>query len=337
MTTGNNQKNSRPGSSNKALTVLADEDGMRLDRFCAARIESLSRNQVQKLNGAGCILVDGVDRPDHYAVSEGERVAVTIPTADTPGAPQPQAIPIRVVYEDDHILVVNKPADLVVHPAHGNLHGTLVNALLGRGVVLSALGGNDRPGIVHRLDKDTTGLMVVAKSDEAYRVLAERIKEHRLEKTYHAIVWGNLGVRSKTIEAAIARHPVNRQKMAVVARGGRRAVTEAFVVDSFELFDYIRVVTQTGRTHQIRVHLTHISHPILGDTVYRGGRKAMPSRARLREHLTSLLGAMQRQALHASGLAFAHPITDARLEFRIPLPDDMRIALEMLHCWKQGG
>lgn len=310
-----------------------EDEGVRLDRFCAARIASLSRTQIQKLNAAGAVTVDGARRADHYALSPGEIVAVKLPDVDErPEAPVPQVIPVRIAYEDSSIVVVNKSADLVVHPAHGNRDGTLVNALLGRGTRLATLGGPDRPGIVHRLDKDTTGLLVVTKTDEAYRKFSEDLKARRVRKVYHAIVWGNLGVRTRTIDASIARHPVHRQKMAVAARAGREALTEVFVVDSFEHFDYIRVAILTGRTHQIRVHLAHISHPILGDPLYGGRRsKGLPSQTRLRNHISALLKAMPRQALHASRLSFDHPVTGKRMDFKTGLPDDMRAVLERLH------
>jgi 23S rRNA pseudouridine1911/1915/1917 synthase len=329
----NNQKNSqsnRPPS--ESLQVTAEEEGIRLDRFCATRIPSLSRNQVQKLNESGRITVDGRNRSDHYALSSGEAVVVILPEIREDELPVAQDIPITIVYEDEHIVVINKTADFVVHPAHGNRDGTVVNALLGRGVQLSQLGGPERPGIVHRLDKDTSGLMVVAKTDDAYRKLSQDIKDRLMSKTYHAIAWGNLGLREQTIDAAVARHPVFRQKMAVARRGGREALTEVFVVDSFEHFDYIRVVTLTGRTHQIRVHLAHISHPILGDDLYGGRRsKVLPSQTRLRNYISALQKAMPRQALHASRLSFEHPITGVRMNLKAGLPEDMRTVLEKLH------
>jgi 23S rRNA pseudouridine1911/1915/1917 synthase len=321
-------------AKNSTVELVAgdDDSGLRLDVFCAARIDSLSRNQIQKLNKAGGITVDGVKRPDHHALASGETVRVTMPEPQVASAPTPQDIPLSVVYEDDDILVVNKQAGIVVHPAHGNREGTVVNAVLGRGSVLSALGGDERPGVVHRLDKDTSGLLVLAKSDAAYRGLSERIKDRRVEKTYHAIVWGNLGVVEQVIDEPIGRHRVQRQKMAVDRSRGREAVTKVLVVDSFERFDYIRVTTLTGRTHQIRVHLAFISHPILGDPVYGGQRRrGLHSDKRTRDHVSMLLKIMHRQALHASKLSFEHPATLRRLYFKTALPEDMRLVLESLN------
>ena len=314
------------------LIAEANDDGLRLDVFCAAKIDSLSRNQIQKLNKSGGITVDGVKRPDHYALSSGETVRLAIPEPEIAAAPVPQDIPLNVVYEDDDILVVNKRPGIVVHPAHGNREGTVVNAVLGRGSVLSALGGDERPGVVHRLDKDTSGLMVLAKSDAAYKGLAERIKARRMEKVYHAIVWGNLGVAERTIDEPIGRHRVHRQRMTVDRGRGREAITKVLVVDSFEYFDYIRVTTLTGRTHQIRVHLAFISHPILGDPVYGGQQKrGLQSNKRTRDRVSTLLKTMPRQALHASRLSFEHPVSLRHLSFKTALPEDMRLVLESLN------
>ncbi|MFQ5510381.1 MAG: RluA family pseudouridine synthase [Candidatus Krumholzibacteriia bacterium] len=327
-------------NNEEVLPVGPDAAGRRLDVFCAANIPLLSRSQVQRINREGAIEVDGVRRPGHYLLKTGETVRVTVAVRPQADPPKPQDIPLRVVWEDDDILVVNKDAGLVVHPAYGNEDGTMVNAILGRGSRLSALGGEDRPGIVHRLDKDTSGLIVAAKSDRAYRGLSEQVRTGGFHKTYHAIVWGNLTPRRQTIDAPISRHPVHRKKMAVARRGGKAAITEVFVVDSFEYFDYIRVVTLTGRTHQIRVHLTHASHPILGDDVYGGRRrKGLPSNARTRAHIRSVQQVMPRQALHASNLAFVHPASGERLDFRTALPGDMRCTLEVLYGGTpvQGG
>ncbi|UCH84951.1 MAG: RluA family pseudouridine synthase, partial [Candidatus Latescibacterota bacterium] len=296
--------------------VEPEEEGLRLDVFCASRIEALSRSQVQKHNAEGRILVNSVSRPDRYRVKRGETVSVSIKLAETVGAPVGQDIPLSVVFEDEDIVVINKPAGMVVHPAHGNWDGTVVNALLGRGTELSQMGMPERPGVVHRLDKDTSGLLVAAKSDAAYHDLSEQFRERGVRKTYHAISWGNFGVRSLRIEEPIARHPVHRQKMTVAKRGGREAVSEVIVVDTFEQFDYIRVTIFTGRTHQIRVHLAHVAHPVLGDTVYGGRRhKAASSNAKMRAKFGALLKVMQRQALHASKISFNHPIGGHRLEF----------------------
>ena len=314
------------------MQVGPEHAGQRLDVFCTARISPLSRNQIQKLNRDGAIEVNGRQRPGHYLLKDGDNVRVTVPVRGPVKPPKPQDIPIRVVWEDDDIIVVNKDAGMVVHPAFGNEEETLVNAILGRGGTLSVLGGEDRPGIVHRLDKDTSGLIVVAKSDTAYRGLNEQIRSREMVKVYHAIVWGNLGTRDQTIDAPIARHPVHRKKMAVARRGGKQAITEVFVVDTFEYFDYIRVVTLTGRTHQIRVHLAHVSHPILGDAVYGGRRtKGLPSNARIRSRWMTIVKMMPRQALNASRLCFIHPVTGERLDFRTALPEDMRMVLESLH------
>jgi len=313
------------------LSVEADDIGSRLDVFCASKLEFVSRNQIQKANQSQSISVDGAHRPDHYELRGGEVVTVGLPVVEAPSRPQPESIPLDVTYEDNDIIVVNKPAGMVTHPAHGNWEGTLVNAVLGRGVELSALGGSDRPGVVHRLDKDTSGLIILAKNDAAYKGLTAQIKAREMKKIYHAIVWGNLGVPQRSIDAPIARHTVHRQKMTVDARRGRAAFTDVFVVDSFGHFDYIRVATLTGRTHQIRVHLAHIAHPILGDSVYGGQRKKhLPSNARIRTHVLSVIKTMPRHALHASKLALTHPRTGDRLKFKTALPEDMRLTLEKL-------
>ena len=314
------------------LQAGPEHAGQRLDVFCAARIPLLSRNQIQKLNRDGAIEVNGRQRPGHYLLKDGDNVRVAVPVIGPVDPPKPQDLPIRVVWEDEDIMVINKDAGMVVHPAFGNEDGTLVNAILGRGGTLSVLGGTDRPGIVHRLDKDTSGLIVVAKSDAAYRGLNEQILSRGMVKGYHAIVWGNLGTRDQTIDAPISRHPVHRKKMAVARRGGKQAITEVFVVDSFDYFDYIRVVTLTGRTHQIRVHLSHVTHPVLGDSVYGGRRsRGLPSNSRARDVIRVVKKTMPRQALHASVLAFAHPRTGERLGFTTALPADMRLTLETLH------
>ena len=319
--------------SSEIFVVSGGEQGLRLDVFCASRLEGCSRSRIQKLIKSGAVLVDSTLRPASHIVRTGESVRVEMPApASSDGEPEPQKIPLCVVFEDDDIVVVNKHAGIVVHPAVGNPDGTVVNALLGSGVRLSGVGGRDRPGVVHRLDKDTSGLLVLAKTDRAYKGLAEQIGARRVRKIYHAIVWGHLGTPARTIDAPIARHPVERKKMAVAERGGRAALTEAFVVDTFAHFDYIRVNIVTGRTHQIRVHLAHISHPILGDSVYGGRRpRGLPAEAGARARLGGIVKMMPRQALHASAISFEHPVTGEPAEFATALPNDMRSVLEALY------
>jgi 23S rRNA pseudouridine1911/1915/1917 synthase len=225
--------------------------------------------------------------------------------------------------------VVNKAPGVVVHPAHGNWDGTLVNALLGRGVRLSTI-GPDRPGVVHRLDKDTSGLIVFAKTDAAHRALVATIQERAFEKSYHAIVVGNVRTRQLVVEAPIARHPVHRQRMAVAKSGGRPASTEVFVVDRYSRFDYIRVTTRTGRTHQIRVHMAHVGNPLLGDSVY-GGRASRARKVSGRVTFEHIAKQMTRHALHASRLSFAHPATGERVTFTTALASDMRFVLEAIY------
>jgi 23S rRNA pseudouridine1911/1915/1917 synthase len=323
----------------ESFVVSPEEEGLRLDVFCAARLGEFSRSQIQKLVKAGRVLVGSTPRLSSFILENGSEVRVDIPPPlPTDSDPIPQDIPLRVVFEDDDLIVINKEAGLVVHPAEGNRDGTIVNALVGRGVALSRLGGQNRPGIVHRLDKDTSGVLVVAKTDRAYGELARQISAREMNKTYHAIVWGHLGVPAQRIDAPIARHPVQRQKMAVAKRGGREAITDVFLVDTFEHFDYIRVITVTGRTHQIRVHLSHIAHPVLGDSVYGGRRaKATQDSALGRARMGVLLKSMRRQALHASSISFAHPVTGQRLSFKTALPDDMRAALEFLYREERMG
>ena len=320
-----------------SFTVAEHEEGQRLDRLCAARHAVLSRNQIQRLNRQGAITIDGKVRPDSYLLRAGERVDIRLSAAtlrewDPDESPAPERIPVAVVYQDDHIVVVNKAAGMVVHPAHGNPRGTLVNALLGCGIKLADLGGPHRPGIVHRLDKDTSGLMVVAKTDEAYVGMVNKLKDKEVLKEYHAIVHGNLARDQMTVDAPIGRHPVHRQKMTVRRSGGKEAVSQLFVVDSYNQFDYIRVAIYTGRTHQIRVHMSHVSHPLLGDQVYGGkvkkGHAPGPKGKATGERLSTT---MTRHALHASRLSFTHPVSEELLAFQAALPQDMRSALETLY------
>lgn len=316
------------------FTVTSDDAGKRLDRACAERLSGVSRNRIQRLNAAGGVRVDGRRRPDSWSLREGETVEVDLGALapdDAAAEPVAQDIPVGVAYVDDAIVVVNKPPGLVVHPAHGHRDGTLVNALLGRGITLASLGAPDRPGIVHRLDRDTSGVMVVARTDEAAAGLSRAIAAGDFAKTYHAIVVGHLRAPRVEIDAPIARHPVRRKEMAVV-EGGRPARSVADVVDTLGHFDYIRVTTFTGRTHQIRVHLAHVGTPVAGDPVYGGRRlRRLANTARTRATMDRLLRLLPRQALHATTLSFTHPLTGERTKFTAALPDDMRSALELLY------
>jgi 23S rRNA pseudouridine1911/1915/1917 synthase len=265
--------------------------------------------------------VDGRTARASRLLARGERVTVRLPDHEPPRTLTPSHIPLTVVHEDDHIAVIDKPAGLVVHPAPGHWEGTLVNALVARGTTLSG-GAEGRPGIVHRLDRDTSGLMVVAKTDLAHRRLGAAIAARRVQRSYAALVWGHLDQSPTVIEAPIARHPADRKRMAVTP-SGRPARTDAFVVGRFGVADLLRLELHTGRTHQIRVHLELIGHPIIGDPVYGGGGSRRISGA-ARRSADALQRATPRQALHAAALAFRHPSSGEPLEFRSEWPPDLR-------------
>jgi 23S rRNA pseudouridine1911/1915/1917 synthase len=312
------------------VVVASDEAGARLDRLLAART-TLSRARLKTLILDGAVAVGSrtIRDPD-YRVKAGETIALAVPPPE-PAAPAGEAIPLNIVHEDDEIIVIDKPAGLVVHPAAGHATGTLVNALIAHcGDSLSGIGGVKRPGIVHRLDKDTTGLMVVAKTDRAHRALAAQFADHGragpLKRGYLALVWGAPDRPKGTIEAAIDRHPRSRDKMAV-RTGGRPAVTHWQVLERYPGADGRPVASlvecrlATGRTHQIRVHLAHIGHPLLGDGTYGVGFKTKA--ARLLPTARQALQALGRQALHAYLLALKHPGSGELLEFRSELPEDL--------------
>jgi 23S rRNA pseudouridine1911/1915/1917 synthase len=257
-------------------------------------------------------------------LTRGQQVTVEIPDHEPPRTLQPAHIPLTIVYEDEHLAVLDKPAGLVVHPAPGHWNDTLVNALIARGTTLAG-GAEGRPGIVHRLDRDTSGLMVVAKTDLAHRRLGAALAARRVHRTYAALAWGHLAHSPTVIEAPLARHPTDRKRMAVTAHG-RPARTDAYVAARFEVVDLLRLELHTGRTHQIRVHLEHIGHPVVGDPVYAGGGSRRISGA-ARRAAQAIERATPRQALHAAALAFRHPVTGAHLEFRAEWPADLRDAL----------
>jgi 23S rRNA pseudouridine1911/1915/1917 synthase len=271
--------------------------------------------------------VDGTTARASRLLARGQRVTVRLPEHEPPRTLQPNPIPLVVVFEDEHLAVIDKPAGLVVHPAPGHWDDTLVNALVARGTTLSG-GAAGRPGIVHRLDRDTSGLMVVAKTDLAHRRLGAAIAARKVGRTYAALAWGHLDESPTVVDVPLARHPTDRKRMAV-APGGRAARTDAFVVARFGVADLLRLELHTGRTHQIRVHLEHVGHPIVGDPIYGGGGSRRIS-GRARRAAEILERVTPRQALHAAALAFRHPATGEPLRFRAEWPPDLRPALGAL-------
>jgi 23S rRNA pseudouridine1911/1915/1917 synthase len=298
----------------------------RLDRFLADQL-GVSRTQSARLVADKRVAVNGKVARASRLLEQGDRVRVEFPADEPPRQIVPAQIPLTVVFEDEHLAVIDKPAGLVVHPAPGHWDDTLVNALVARGTTLAG-GAEGRPGIVHRLDRDTSGLLLVAKTDLAHRKLQAALAARRVRRVYAALAWGHLDESPTTIEAPIARHPRDRKRMAVVA-GGRAARTDAFVVGRFGVADLVRLELHTGRTHQIRLHLEHVGHPVVGDPVYAGGGARRISGA-ARADADRLERLTPRQALHAAGLAFRHPVTGAPLAFRAEWPQDLRPALGML-------
>lgn len=312
-----------PGGEGEVEFTVLVPTTERLDRFLADQL-GLSRSQAARLVAAGAVRVGGRPARASRVLARGERVAIRFPDQEPPRTITPAHIPLAVLYEDEHLAVIDKPAGLVVHPAPGHWGDTLVNALVARGTTLAG-GAEGRPGIVHRLDRDTSGLMVVAKTDLAHRRLGAAIAARRVRRSYAALAWGHLAHSPTVIEAPLARHPTDRKRVAVTA-GGRPARTDAYVVARFEVLDLLRLELHTGRTHQIRVHLEHIGHPIVGDPVYGGGGSRRISGA-ARRRAEAIERATPRQALHAAALAFRHPATGEPLEFRSEWPADLRAAL----------
>ncbi|MCI8757961.1 MAG: RluA family pseudouridine synthase [Oscillospiraceae bacterium] len=298
-----------------SLTAASEDRGVRLDSFLAGRVPELTRSAAARLIETGRVTVAGRTAAKSCRLEGGELVEAELPDPE-PTQALPQDIPLDVVYEDEDVIVVNKPAGLVVHPAPGHPDGTLVNALLHHcGSSLSGIGGELRPGIVHRIDRDTSGLIIAAKNDAAHQALSAQLQDHTLARTYEAVVVGNLREDRGTVDAPIGRHHTDRKKMAVTDRGGRAAVTHWEVLERFQGFTHVRCRLETGRTHQIRVHMAHLGHPICGDTVY-GARKPVPG--------------LTGQCLHAVGLRFIHPRTGEAVELSCPLSDAFTALLEKL-------
>jgi len=305
----------------------------RLDLYVTGCVENATRTRVQRAIREGLVLVNGVRVRPSYLVTGDDVIRIALPKPP-PAEALPEAIPLAIVYEDASLIVVNKPAGMVTHPAHGNRTGTLVNALLyhtARHAGTLAPGADPvRPGIVHRLDKDTSGLLVVAKTEEAHARLAAQFARRTVVREYQAIVWGRFEKPSGVIEANLGRSASDRKKMAVVA-GGKAAVTEFTVLEQFSYLALLRLKLRTGRTHQIRVHLAHISHPVFGDPTY-GGRRIVwgPGTPGQKSVVQRLLGLIGRQALHARTIGFVHPVTQKQVFFESQIPADMAAVLDAL-------
>ena len=295
--------------------VEKENTGIRIDKYLSDNMEDISRSYLQKLLKDKSITVNNKAIKANYKVQEGDMVSVFVPEPEEPNI-LPEEIPLDILYEDDSLMVVNKPKDMVVHPSAGHTSGTLVNAVLfhckGN---LSGINGIMRPGIVHRIDKDTTGALLICKTDTCHRILAEQLKVHSITRRYRAVVQGNLKDDEGTVEGPIGRHTTDRKKMAINYKNGKEAITHYRVLERFGNATYIECQLETGRTHQIRVHMASIGHPLLGDTTYGSSKNPY--------HL-------QGQALHAMVLGFLHPVTNEYMEFTAPLPEYFLKLLEKL-------
>ena len=310
-------------SEKEFITVTNENVGVRLDVFVST-VSEMTRSAAQRLIETGEVTVGGKPRAKNYLLREGDTVEVAIPEPE-PSEALPEDIPLDVIFEDDDIIVINKPRGMVVHPAAGNENGTLVNALLYHcGDSLSGIGGVMRPGIVHRIDKDTTGLIAVAKNDAAHEALSGQLQTHEMGRTYRALAVGRLRDEHGTVDAPIGRHPVDRKRMAVIA-GGREAKTDYAVLSYLisrerEPFSYIECRLHTGRTHQIRVHMSYLGHPLAGDVTYGAGRTRFEKQY-----------CVNGQLLHAQKLRLRHPRTGEQMEFTAPLPEDFESVLGRLN------
>ncbi len=296
-------------------TIPPENEGCRLDRVLDSRLEEYTRSHLKKLIEDGCVTIGGKVVKASYKVKTGEELSLILPDLKEPDV-LPEEIPLCIVYEDEDMLVVNKPQGMVVHPAPGNYTGTLVNALLAHcGDSLSGINGEKRPGILHRIDKDTSGLLLVAKNDMAHQSLAGQIKEHSLTRAYQALCHGGLKEESGVVRLPIGRHPVDRKKMAVTYRNSKEAITNYTLLERLGKYSLVECRLETGRTHQIRVHMSHLGHPIVGDPVYGVKKEAF---------------ALNGQLLHAYQVGFIHPRTGEYLEFSSPLPEHFEKVLKRL-------
>ncbi len=313
--------------------VPAGQSRIRLDVYLTRMVMNATRAKVQAAIDEGAVLVNGRPRRSSYSVQPGDVIEVTLNRPPTPDI-EPENIPLTIVFEDDQLVVVDKPAGMVTHPAFGNYTGTLVHAILYHTSV--AGGPPGRPGIVHRLDKDTSGLLVVAKTDHAHAYLAKQFADRTVEREYHAIVWGRMRSPSGTIDASLGRSQRDRKKVAVTA-GGKRAVTEYEVLEAFPFLSLVRLHLLTGRTHQIRVHLAHIGHPVFGDPTYNGRSPGWAGTQERRvHHAANLLKVISRQALHARTIGFRHPTTREMQRFSSAIPADMEEVLRRVREVDEG-
>ena len=297
------------------MEITPEMEGERIDKCISNYLESLSRSYIQKIIKYGKAYVNDAVVKANYKVKVDDKVQFEIPDCEEPDIP-PQDIPLDILYEDKDILIVNKPKDMVVHPAPGHYEGTLVNAIMFHCKdELSGINGVLRPGIVHRIDKDTTGSIIICKNDEAHRKIAQQLKEHSITRKYRAIVYGRIMEEEGTVNAPIGRHPTDRKKMAINEKNGKPAVTHYKVLERFDKYTYIECQLETGRTHQIRVHMTSIGHSLLGDEVY--GNAKCPFK-------------LEGQTLHAMTIGFIHPTTGEYVEYEAPLPEYFEHLLQIL-------
>jgi 23S rRNA pseudouridine1911/1915/1917 synthase len=311
------------------ITISATDAGRRLDTLLPDKQPDFSRSQVQKAIKEGLIRVNGNIPKPSLLVADGDRIEINLPEP-VPLEAQGEDIPLEILYEDDWVIVINKPAGMVVHPACGNYGGTLVNALLHHCTNLSGIGGVIRPGIVHRLDKGTSGVLVAAKNDKAHRHLSGQFKEHTVSRKYQALIFGALPEATGKIESVIGRHVSDRKKMSIHTRQGRPAVTYWRVLESFSGVSLVEAELETGRTHQVRVHLSSLNHPVVGDDIY-GADKKMKQIGTKR--MLDLLRSVKRPLLHAFHLTFRHPENGRPMTFEVPAPSDFSGIIETLRAW----
>ena len=303
----------------------------RLDLFLTHAIENATRSKVQKLIDANLVIVNGAIAKANYQVKPSDIIEATHPISPRPEDAEPEDIPLDIIYEDDYLIIINKPAGMVAHPAYANYTGTLVNALLHHTKKLSDVNEPGRPGIIHRLDKDTSGLLVVAKDDFTHAKIAEQFSKRTVEREYHAVCWGKFKEQKGEISFNIVRSKKDRKKFSISNSEGRTALTLYEVLEEFEFTSYLKINLKTGRTHQIRVHLSGIGKPVFGDPTY-GGRQIIygSERPKIKARVQNLLEIMPRQALHAKTVGFYHPVEKKKMFFDSELPDDMKLLLKKL-------